>query len=59
MHAPESDIDFVIYGTENFRLVEEAIARLVNYCKIKLHYRQPVGSCKKIPGKIPGQNLHV
>ena len=28
MHAPESDIDFVIYGTENFRRVEEAIARL-------------------------------
>ncbi len=23
MHAPESDIDFVVYGTENFRLVEE------------------------------------
>ena len=27
MHAPESDIDFVVYGTENFRLVEEAIAQ--------------------------------
>ena len=41
MHAPESDIDFVVYGTENFRLVEEAIARLVNTGKTKLHYWQP------------------
>ena len=27
MHAPESDIDFVVYGSQNFRMVEEAIAR--------------------------------
>jgi predicted nucleotidyltransferase len=30
MHAPESDIDFVIYGSQNFRKVETTIARLVN-----------------------------
>ena len=30
MHAPESDIDFVIYGSENFRKVEATITRLVN-----------------------------
>jgi predicted nucleotidyltransferase len=30
MHAPESDIDFVVYGSENFRKVEATIARLVN-----------------------------
>lgn len=30
MHAPESDIDFVVYGSQNFRKVEATIARLVN-----------------------------
>ena len=30
MHAPESDIDFVVYGSENFRKVEVTITRLVN-----------------------------
>jgi predicted nucleotidyltransferase len=30
MHAPESDIDFVVYGSENFRKVEATITRLVN-----------------------------
>jgi predicted nucleotidyltransferase len=30
MHAPESDIDFIVYGSENFRKVEATIARLVN-----------------------------
>jgi len=30
MHAPHSDIDFVVYGTDNFRQVEAAIEKLVN-----------------------------
>ncbi len=59
MHAPESDIDFVIYGTENFRLVEEAIARLVNTGKLSYIVGNRIGSSKKIPRKIPRQNIHV
>jgi predicted nucleotidyltransferase len=34
MHAPESDIDFVVYGSENFRVVEQAIMELVNIGKL-------------------------
>jgi hypothetical protein len=37
MHAPESDIDFVVYGTENFRAVEETITRLVNKGRIFMY----------------------
>ena len=59
MHAPESDIDFVVYGTNNFRMVEDAIQRLVNENKLYLHRRQPYRSSPKIRGQIPRKNLDV
>ena len=34
MHALESDIDFVVYGAQNFRLVESTIAELANAGKL-------------------------
>jgi len=30
MHTPESDIDLTVYGSRNFRRVEETIGRLIN-----------------------------
>jgi len=55
MHAPESDIDFVVYGTENFRLVEEAIARLVNAGKLSYIASNRIEAARKFQGRYKGK----
>ena len=55
MHAPESDIDFVVYGTENFRLVEEAIARLVNAGKLTYIVGNRIEAARKFQGRYQGK----
>ncbi len=51
MHAPESDIDFVVYGSENFRLVESAIARLVNAGKLTYLASNRIEAARKFQGR--------
>jgi len=55
MHAPESDIDFVVYGAENFRLVEDAITRLVNTGKLSYIAGNRVEAARKFQGKYKGK----
>ena len=55
MHSPESDIDFVVYGTENFRLVEEAIARLVNEAKFSYIVGNRIEAARKFQGRYQGK----
>jgi predicted nucleotidyltransferase len=55
MHAPESDIDFVIYGSENFRKVEEAIQRLVNEAKFTYIAGNRIEAARKFVGKYKGK----
>lgn len=55
MHAPESDIDFVVYGTENFRMVEEAIARLVNVGKLTYIVGNRIEAARKFQGRYKGK----
>jgi uncharacterized protein len=55
MHAPESDIDFVVYGTENFRLMEEAIQRLVNQAKLSYIAGNRIEAARKFQGKYLGK----
>ena len=55
MHAPESDIDFVVYGTENFRLVEEAIARLVNAGELGYIVGNRIEAARKFQGRYQGK----
>ena len=55
MHAPESDIDFVVYGTENFRLAEEAIARLVNTRKLSYVVGNRIEAARKFQGRYRGK----
>ena len=55
MHAPESDIDFVVYGAENFRLVEDAIARLVNTGKLSYIAGNRIEAARKFQGKYQGK----
>lgn len=55
MHSQESDIDFVVYGTENFRLVEEAIARLVNMGKLSYIVGNRIEAARKFQGRYLGK----
>jgi len=55
MHTTESDIDFVVYGTENFRLVEEAISRLVNAGKLTYIVGNRIEAARKFQGKYHGK----
>ena len=55
MHAPESDIDFVVYGTENFRTVEETIACLVNTGKLSYIISNRLDAARKFQGRYNGK----
>ncbi|MBT0158715.1 hypothetical protein G4O51_01885 [Candidatus Bathyarchaeota archaeon A05DMB-2] len=55
MHAPESDIDFVVYGSQNFRAVEEAIARLVNAGKLSYIISNRLDATRKFQGRYRGK----
>jgi predicted nucleotidyltransferase len=51
MHAPESDIDFVIYGAQNFRKVEATIARLVNAGVLSYVFSNRLDAARRFKGR--------
>jgi predicted nucleotidyltransferase len=51
MHSIESDIDFVVYGSENFRKVELAIAELVNVGKLSYLFSNRLDKARKFQGR--------
>jgi predicted nucleotidyltransferase len=51
MHSEESDIDFVVYGSGNFRVVEETISRLVNEGKMRYIFGNKLDRARKFKGK--------
>ncbi|MCW4005200.1 MAG: hypothetical protein NWF04_01170 [Candidatus Bathyarchaeota archaeon] len=51
MHSEESDIDFVLYGTENFRKVEAAIDRLVEAGTLRYIFGNKLDRARKFKGK--------
>ncbi len=51
MHSPESDIDFVVYGLENFRRVEKAISELVNTGKLVYLFSNRLDKARKFQGR--------
>ena len=55
MHAPESDIDFVVYGTENFRRVEQTISILVNQGTLSYIAGNRIEAARKFVGKYKGK----
>jgi predicted nucleotidyltransferase len=55
MHAPESDIDFVVYGSNNFRVVEDTIQRLVNENKLSYIAGNRIEAARKFVGKYQGK----
>lgn len=55
MHAPQSDIDFVVYGSENFRKLEETIAKLVNTAKLSYIISNRLDARRKFQGRYKGK----
>jgi predicted nucleotidyltransferase len=55
MHSPESDIDFVVYGTENFRVVEQAISELVNMGKLSYISGNRIEAARRFQGRFNGK----
>jgi predicted nucleotidyltransferase len=55
MHAPHSDIDFVVYGTDNFRRVEAAVERLVNAGKLSYIIGNRLDAARKFQGRYQGK----
>jgi uncharacterized protein len=51
MHSEESDIDFVVYGSANFRVVEETIDRLVQTGTMKYIFGNKLDRARKFKGK--------
>lgn len=51
MHSVESDIDFVVYGSENFRKVEQTIKELVNQSKLSYLASNRLDKARKFQGK--------
>jgi predicted nucleotidyltransferase len=55
MHAPHSDIDFVVYGTDNFRRVESAIERLANSAQLNYIVGNRLDAARKFQGRYKGK----
>jgi predicted nucleotidyltransferase len=51
MHSEESDIDFVVYGSGNFRVVEETIDRLVERGVLRYIFGNKLDRARKFKGK--------
>ncbi len=51
MHAPESDIDFVVYGSQNFRVVEEEISQLVGAGRLSYIVGNRLDAARKFQGR--------
>lgn len=55
MHAPESDMDFVVYGSANFRAVEQAIVELVNTGKMSYTAGNRIEAARRFAGRYKGK----
>jgi len=55
MHSQESDIDFVVYGTRNFRIVEETLQRLVNQGTLSYIAGNRIEAARHFVGKYKGK----
>jgi predicted nucleotidyltransferase len=55
MHSTKSDIDFVIYGSNNFRIVEQAISDLVNMGKLSYIAGNRIETARRFAGRFKGK----
>ncbi len=55
MHNAESDIDFVVYGSKNFRSVEATIARLERVGRLSYIISNRLDAARKFQGRYKGK----
>ncbi|MCL2135203.1 MAG: hypothetical protein FWH37_06580 [Candidatus Bathyarchaeota archaeon] len=55
MHALHSDIDFVVYGTDNFRRVETTIEKLVSTNQLTYIIGNRLDAARKFQGRYQGK----
>lgn len=51
MHSPVSDIDIVVYGSSNFRAVEEVVDRLVDARELSYQFNNRLDKARRFKGK--------
>ena len=51
MHTSKSDIDLVVYGAQNFRMLEATINRLVEAGKLSYKFSNRLDACRRYKGK--------
>ena len=51
MHTSKSDIDLVVYGAKNFRVLEATINRLVETGKLSYKFSNRLDACRRYKGK--------
>jgi len=54
MHTSKSDIDFVVYGSDNFRTVERAIDKLVQEGQVRYIFRNHIDRKRRYRGRYKG-----
>jgi len=54
MHTAESDVDFVVYGSENFRTVERTIRKLVDQGELTYTFTNQIDRSRKHRGRYKG-----
>jgi predicted nucleotidyltransferase len=55
MHSQESDIDIVVYGSRNFRKVEEAINKLVGEGTLSYVFSNRLDAARRFKGRFRGK----
>jgi predicted nucleotidyltransferase len=55
MHSPFSDIDFVVYGSKNFRAIEQTIERLANAAKLSYIFGNRLEAARRFQGRYKGK----
>jgi predicted nucleotidyltransferase len=55
MHSDESDIDFVVYGSQNFRRVEQSIAHLADAGVLSYVFGNRLDAVRRFKGRYDGK----
>ncbi|MEM2666867.1 MAG: nucleotidyltransferase domain-containing protein [Candidatus Bathyarchaeia archaeon] len=55
MHSTESDIDIVVYGSQNFRRVEDAIEKLVQEGVLTYIFSNRLDAARRFKGRFKGK----
>ncbi len=57
MHSEYSDIDLVVYGSQNFRKLEKTIEKLVKESKLRYVFTKKIDSARKHRGRYQGRRF--